>query len=321
MSGEMNNQEEPDEVVRMLAHDGGGHMANVLVGILLLNRRGRTPPVQGESLCSKGHQPGGGTHNLPRQGTPLVSVRYVNCIVHLHAIVHILVSALPTFLFAYVVSVHILNLFGHSAHILQHGPFYGTYGFNGHQYSGCAIDLHRDSSALYLSLLIGVCYSCLFELLSGGTRSEEVFVVKSGTKLALHACIHLLGVHLFILTQVRQRKTFLKVGQSLLARKDLELETQFKDHMIQSVMPKKVASELLKETTGRSSAAESTAGIVGAGGLIGGPTSDVQRHSNSMPSVRKFRPFTMNLMTDVSILFADIAGFTKMSSNNRLMSW
>ncbi|EPB71499.1 adenylate/guanylate cyclase catalytic domain protein [Ancylostoma ceylanicum] len=35
----------------------------------------------------------------------------------------------------------------------------------------------------------------------------------------------------------------------------------------------------------------------------------------SVPDVRKFRPFTMNLMTDVSILFADIAGFTKMSSN------
>jgi hypothetical protein len=34
-----------------------------------------------------------------------------------------------------------------------------------------------------------------------------------------------------------------------------------------------------------------------------------------MPNVRKFRPFTMNLMTNVSILFADIAGFTKMSSN------
>ena len=34
-----------------------------------------------------------------------------------------------------------------------------------------------------------------------------------------------------------------------------------------------------------------------------------------MPSVRKFRPFTMNLMTNVSILFADIAGFTKMSAN------
>lgn len=39
---------------------------------------------------------------------------------------------------------------------------------------------------------------------------------------------------------VRQRKTFLRVGQSLLARKDLEMEKQLKDHMIQSVMPKKV---------------------------------------------------------------------------------
>ena len=30
-----------------------------------------------------------------------------------------------------------------------------------------------------------------------------------------------------------------------MARRDLELETQFKDHMIQSVMPKKVAKDSL----------------------------------------------------------------------------
>lgn len=93
---------------------------------------------------------------------------------------------------------------------------------------------------LYLCILIGIIYSGLFELLSGSRL--DPFTVPSGVKLALHFCIHLLGVHLFILTQVRQRKTFLKVGQSLLARKDLELETQFKDHMIQSVMPKKVSN-------------------------------------------------------------------------------
>uniref|UniRef100_A0AC34F731 Guanylate cyclase domain-containing protein n=1 Tax=Panagrolaimus sp. ES5 TaxID=591445 RepID=A0AC34F731_9BILA len=175
------------------------------------------------------------------------------------------------------------------------------------------------------SALIALC-CWLFELLSGSRL--DPFTVPSGVKLALHFCVHLLGVHLFILTQVRQRKTFLKVGQSLLARKDLELETQFKDHMIQSVMPKKVADELLKEnselrrpsasiesncrtsnatTAGRSSAAESTAGIM-----------NPHPNHNSIPtdnSVRKFRPFTMNLMKDVSILFADIAGFTKMSSN------
>lgn len=31
------------------------------------------------------------------------------------------------------------------------------------------------------------------------------------------------------------------------------------------------------------------------------------------PNIRKFRPFTMNLMTNVSILFADIAG--------KLLNW
>lgn len=80
------------------------------------------------------------------------------------------------------------------------------------------------------------------------SRTTDEIIVGTGIKLALHGCVHLLGIHLFILTQVRQRKTFLKVGQSLLARRDLEKETQFKDDMIQSVMPKKVADELLKET-------------------------------------------------------------------------
>uniref|UniRef100_A0A8R1DHW5 Adenylate cyclase N-terminal domain-containing protein n=1 Tax=Caenorhabditis japonica TaxID=281687 RepID=A0A8R1DHW5_CAEJA len=99
---------------------------------------------------------------------------------------------------------------------------------------------------LYLCILIGTIYSVLFEtLIKNKLGLEETGYIK----LVLHVGVHLLGVHLFILTQVRQRKTFLKVGQSMLARKDLELETQFKDHMIQSVMPKKVADELLKDAS------------------------------------------------------------------------
>ncbi|KAF7633992.1 hypothetical protein Mgra_00006620 [Meloidogyne graminicola] len=193
---------------------------------------------------------------------------------------------------------------------------------------------------LYLCIISCGFYSFFFELLAAPSPATSTVFLKfassvihfrTGTKTAIHLCVHLLGIHLYILTQVRQRKTFLKVGQSLLARKDLELETQFKDHMIQSVMPKKVADELLKETSelrrpsasleshsncrtsnatvGRSSAAgEST---TGGGGIIG-PNG---RLSSGAKSVRKFRPFTMNLMNDVSILFADIAGFTKMASN------
>ncbi|PIO59036.1 adenylate/guanylate cyclase catalytic domain protein, partial [Teladorsagia circumcincta] len=116
---------------------------------------------------------------------------------------------------------------------------------------------------------------------------------------------------------VRQRKTFLKVGQSLLARKDLELETQFKDHMIQSVMPKKVADELLKDASElrRPSASLDSNCRTSSATQQGNNEEQPLTLLKSVPDVRKFRPFTMNLMTDVSILFADIAGFTKMSSN------
>jgi hypothetical protein len=66
-------------------------------------------------------------------------------------------------------------------------------------------------------------------------------------------------------------------------------------------------------TAGRSSGAESTAGILatqqGPNGGHGSLT------INTAPDYRKFRRFNMNVMPDVSILFADIAGFTKMSSN------
>ncbi|KAJ1367192.1 hypothetical protein KIN20_028054 [Parelaphostrongylus tenuis] len=145
---------------------------------------------------------------------------------------------------------------------------------------------------LYLCILIGIAYSCLFETLS---RNRVAYGDASHIHLVLHIGIHLLGVHLFILTQVRQRKTFLKVGQSLLARKDLELETQFKDHMIQSVMPKKVADELLKDA------------------------SELRRPSASFDSNCRASSATNQTGNadeqHVSILFADIAGFTKMSSN------
>ncbi|CAJ0941909.1 unnamed protein product, partial [Mesorhabditis belari] len=158
---------------------------------------------------------------------------------------------------------------------------------------------------LYLCVAIGVIYSILVELLC---RNRVKFGEAEFVKFFIHCGIHMLGVHLFILTQVRQRKTFLKVGQSLMARKDLMLEKQFKDHMIQSVMPKKVADELLKdanELRRPSASLDSNCRTSNATATL----------NNEDRNVRKFRPFTMNLMTDVSILFADICGFTKMSSN------
>lgn len=52
---------------------------------------------------------------------------------------------------------------------------------------------------LYLCILIGVIYSCLFETLS---RNRVAYGDVSHIQLVLHIGVHLLGVHLFILTQV-----------------------------------------------------------------------------------------------------------------------
>ncbi|VDM59378.1 unnamed protein product [Angiostrongylus costaricensis] len=52
---------------------------------------------------------------------------------------------------------------------------------------------------LYLCTLIGIVYSCLFETLS---RNRIAYGDTSHIHLVLHIGVHLLGVHLFILTQV-----------------------------------------------------------------------------------------------------------------------
>uniref|UniRef100_A0A0N4ZNA6 adenylate cyclase n=1 Tax=Parastrongyloides trichosuri TaxID=131310 RepID=A0A0N4ZNA6_PARTI len=175
---------------------------------------------------------------------------------------------------------------------------------------------------LYVSIIFTLIYSILYEIL---TR-QHIYLIEGdippGVRMLLHICIHLLGIHLYILTQVRQRITFLTVAISLMAKNDLKQETTFKNAMIASVMPEKYATEICKDANElrRPSQSEhsayrmSNATTVRSSGDENAPLTSPPSVGQA-PDVRKFRPFTMNLMTDVSILFADIAGFTKMSSN------
>ncbi|XP_062915517.1 adenylate cyclase type 9 [Mobula hypostoma] len=168
---------------------------------------------------------------------------------------------------------------------------------------------------LYLCFLFGVSYSLLFELLGYYLSSAEWWrgpgsqplVFEALAKFFLHACVHAVGIHLFTMSQVRSRTTFLKVGQSIMHGKDLEVEKALKERMIHSVMPRMVADELMKQGDDESE-------------------NSFKRYSTSSPKSKKkktsiqrahliFRPFTMQRMEPVSILFADIVGFTKMSAN------
>ncbi|XP_006036635.2 adenylate cyclase type 9 isoform X3 [Alligator sinensis] len=169
---------------------------------------------------------------------------------------------------------------------------------------------------LYLSLFLGLLYSVLFETFGYHFRVEYNFTPIEAnaayweqlmSKTLLHICIHAIGIHLFIMSEVRSRSTFLKVGQSIMHGKDLEVEKALKERMIHSVMPRIIADDLMKQGDDESE-------------------NSVKRHSTSSPKSRKkkpsiqktpiiFRPFKMQQIEQVSILFADIVGFTKMSAN------
>ncbi|KAK2165129.1 hypothetical protein LSH36_54g01025 [Paralvinella palmiformis] len=152
---------------------------------------------------------------------------------------------------------------------------------------------------LYMCVGIGVTYSIIFELLSDFiTDMNDVYFIMA--RVLIHTCIHLIGVHIFIMSQVRRRSTFLKVGQSIMSHSDLEVEKSLKHQIIHSLMPPQVAAEVMKSHGQDDQKKED------------------EEHHNPKKTVAhqlNFRSFHMDQMDNVSILFADIVGFTKMSSN------
>ncbi|XP_019113588.2 adenylate cyclase type 9 [Larimichthys crocea] len=182
---------------------------------------------------------------------------------------------------------------------------------------------------LYASVLLGFLYSVFFESLGWlhltqagdnwtlATQSDwDTLSWLGPAKALLHLCAHVIGIHLFIMSEVRSRSTFLKVGQAIMHGKDLEVEKALKERMIHSVMPRIVADELMKqgdEEIGDNSVKRySTSGAAAA---ISSPKNHKRKKTSIPRGQIIFRPFNMKRMEPVSILFADIVGFTKMSAN------
>ncbi|XP_026181640.1 adenylate cyclase type 9 isoform X2 [Mastacembelus armatus] len=182
---------------------------------------------------------------------------------------------------------------------------------------------------LYASVLLGILYSVCFESLGclHLTQGGENWSIVSESdwdmlrwlgpaKALLHLCAHAIGIHLFIMSEVRSRSTFLKVGQAIMHGKDLEVEKALKERMIHSVMPRIVADELMKQSDDEigdhSVKRYSTSGAAAA---ISSPKNNKRKKTSIPRGQIIFRPFNMKRMEPVSILFADIVGFTKMSAN------
>uniref|UniRef100_A0A8P4G0R5 adenylate cyclase n=1 Tax=Dicentrarchus labrax TaxID=13489 RepID=A0A8P4G0R5_DICLA len=182
---------------------------------------------------------------------------------------------------------------------------------------------------LYASVVLGFLYSVFFESLGWLhlTQEEDNWTLASQSdwdtlswlgpaKALLHLCAHAIGIHLFIMSEVRSRSTFLKVGQAIMHGKDLEVEKALKERMIHSVMPRIVADELMKqgdEEIGDNSVKRYSTS--GAAAVISSPKNNKRKKTSIPRGQIIFRPFNMKRMEPVSILFADIVGFTKMSAN------
>lgn len=157
---------------------------------------------------------------------------------------------------------------------------------------------------LSLVILLGFIYSVIFEVLTALQNQFMQAPVFIAGKVLLHLCIHVMGIHLFIMRQVRQHSTFWKIGQSVIARNELHFEKQIKEKMIHSLMPPSVAQEVMKNRADKDDYPNEV-----------NPKKRGSKTKTPGKGEIIFRTFNMNKMDDVSILFADIVGFTKMSSN------
>ena len=100
----------------------------------------------------------------------------------------------------------------------------------------------------YIMLIIKT-YSCsiAFEtILSIALPERRADFKMVFINILVHICIHILGIQILMTTTVRMRDTFMKVGQSLMVKRQLVTEKGLKEKMIHSVMPPKVAVELMK---------------------------------------------------------------------------
>ena len=144
---------------------------------------------------------------------------------------------------------------------------------------------------MYACFLIATFYSVAHEVSAALETSTKLSTTDIVSRVFLHIGVHLIGLAMFFMAQVKKRSTFWRVGQSIVATRDLESEQRMKDRMIRWVMPKVVADWLIRDGLQR-----------------------IKVRGVSEPKV-PFRPFNMDRVENVSILFADIVGFTKMSSN------
>ncbi|XP_019683388.2 adenylate cyclase type 3 isoform X3 [Prionailurus bengalensis] len=104
--------------------------------------------------------------------------------------------------------------------------------------------------------------------------------------VCLYLCAIMVGVMSYYMADRKHRKAFLEARQSLEVKMNLEEQSQQQENLMLSILPKHVADEMLKD----------------------------MKKDESQKDQQQFNTMYMYRHENVSILFADIVGFTQLSS-------
>ncbi|XP_076329995.1 adenylate cyclase type 3-like [Tachypleus tridentatus] len=136
---------------------------------------------------------------------------------------------------------------------------------------------------LRVCIILGVVMTAFHLLLVVSSPGKTEYMGNQvGANLFLFFCVNVLGVVSFFFAERQQRQAFLETRQSLEAKLILEEESQEQERLLLSVLPQHLAAEIRQDL----------------GAVVTG----------------QFKKIYMSRHENVSILFADIVGFTAISS-------
>uniref|UniRef100_A0A7M4E3A9 Adenylate cyclase type 3 n=1 Tax=Crocodylus porosus TaxID=8502 RepID=A0A7M4E3A9_CROPO len=120
------------------------------------------------------------------------------------------------------------------------------------------------------------------DALNGGALLRQIL-----SNVAVYLCTITVGIMSYYMADRKHRKAFLEARQSLEVKLNLEEQSQQQERLMLSILPKHVADEMLKD----------------------------MKKDASQKEMQQFNTMYMYRHENVSILFADIVGFTQLSSS------
>ncbi|CAF0901498.1 unnamed protein product [Brachionus calyciflorus] len=150
---------------------------------------------------------------------------------------------------------------------------------------------------LLIPITIGVLMSFLFEFLtiqnqfktsqeSNSIYLQSQIIIFIFIKVLIHTCLHLISIYLKLSLDSIKRDNFMKLAHMNKAHMASQQDKQITERMIKSIMPPLFTH------------------------VFGKP----EQFKKSVNRVDQMRPLFIYPVSEISILFADIVGFTKMSS-------